>query len=237
MHIEAWSDIACPFCYIGKRHLEIALADFKHKNEVTLEWKSFELQPDADQNPDGSLRLDAMLAAKLGVSEKEASTMNQRVVAMAKEAGLEYHLDTVIPTNTFTAHRFLHLAKQHGLQDKAKERLMAAYFTEGKHVGSTQTLAELMLEVGLELPEIEEVLAGEDYGYNVRTDEQEARSLGISGVPFFVFDRKLAISGAQPVELFKEVLEKTWAEAHPLTVVGGDDSVVCEDDSCSVPKQ
>ena len=237
MNVEIWSDVFCPFCYIGKRKFEQALEQFAHRDEVEVTWRSFELAPGAPLESDRDLY--DVLAAKFGVSRAEARAMNERVVAQAAAVGLRYDLDRVQPTNSFDAHRVIHLAAQHGLQDAAKERLLAAYFTEGRHVGRADTLVELAAEVGLDPQETAAMLASDDYAAEVRGDIAEARELGINGVPFFVLDRKYGVSGAQASETFLAALEQAWTASHPLTMLGdqpgADAADACADGACAVP--
>jgi predicted DsbA family dithiol-disulfide isomerase len=234
MKVEIWSDVVCPWCYIGKRRFESALAQFPHRDAVEVVWRSFQLSPDAPKHSDETLT--QMLAHKYGVSEQQAAAINRRVSGEAAKEGLEYHLDRARPANTFDAHRLIHLAAIHGLQDAAKERLMHAYFMEGAPIGDAQTLVRLVAEVGVPEDETQAVQAGNEYADSVRADEQRARLFGVRGVPFFAFDETYGVSGAQPSEIFAQVLERAWADTHPLTLVGGDagqDAAVC-DDSCAL---
>ncbi|MBC7643936.1 MAG: DsbA family oxidoreductase [Thermoleophilia bacterium] len=197
MLIEIWSDVACPFCFVGKRHLEQALTHFAHADTVEVKWRSFQLAPDMPNDP--GVGMDEMLATKYGKTIEEARAMNHRVTEMGAAAGLDFRLDIGRPTNTFDAHRLIHLAAAHGRQDAAKERLLTAYFTEGALISDHDTLTHLGAEVGLDAGKVADMLAGQDYGRNVQADIASAREFGLSGVPAFVFDRKLLISGAQPV--------------------------------------
>jgi predicted DsbA family dithiol-disulfide isomerase len=235
MQVKIWSDVVCPWCYIGKRRFESALADFKHHDQVETVWKSFELDPGAPLTSEQTL--NQMLSKKYGMSVEKAAAANARVTALAAQEGLDYHLDQAHPGNTFDAHRLIHLAATHGLQAEMKERLMHAYFTEGKPVGDSETLVKLAVEVGLDAEEARTVLAGEGYAKEVAADEREATMLGIRGVPFFVIDEKYAISGAQPTELFQQALEQAWSESHPLTrtsIAPAQDAGSCEGDSCAI---
>ncbi|MBC7532200.1 MAG: DsbA family oxidoreductase [Oligoflexus sp.] len=208
--VEIWSDIVCPFCYIGKRHFEQAGKQFPHPVEV--KWRSFELQKDAPKKQEQDLA--TRLAQKYGKSLEWAKAMNQQVTEKAAHVGVTFHLDKVIPTNSFDGHRLIHLAQTFGLQDEAKERLLAAYFTEGKDISDHPTLVDLGREIGLEVEDVQAMLESDRYGAEVRADEQLASEIEISGVPFFVIDQRYAISGAQPVEVFVETLHKVWAEEH-----------------------
>jgi predicted DsbA family dithiol-disulfide isomerase len=236
LKVEIWSDVVCPWCYIGKRRFEAALARFPHADRIAVEWKSFELDPSAPRRLDGDLA--GQLAAKYGVSRAEADGMHARMTGVAAEEGLDFRFDIAQSGSTFDAHRLLHLAADRGLQGALKERLVRAYLTEGEPIGEPATLARLAAEVGLPAADVAAVLDSDTYAEQVRADEQEARALGITGVPFFVVDRRYGVSGAQPADLLLEVLQKAWAEANPLTVIGGADSqsgdASCADGSCAV---
>lgn len=234
MQIEIWSDVVCPWCYIGKRRFESALANFKQRDQIEVAWKSFELDPGAPRTSEETL--DVMLSRKYGMSLQRAAEANARVTSLATREGLDYHLEKARPGNTFDAHRLIHLAATHGLQGEMKERLMHAYFTEGRPVGDVETLVELAAEVGLDAEEARAVLTGKMYADEVAADEQEARELGVSGVPFFVIDGKYGISGAQPTELFQKALEQAWAESHPLIQVSAtnEEAGSCDGDSCAI---
>lgn len=233
MKVEIWSDIACPFCYIGKRRFEEALRQFESGHEVEVVYRSFELDPHAPR--DVGMDIYDMLAQKYGISREQAKAMNQNVAKMAKSAGLRFQFDNVVLTNTFDAHRLTHYAAQHGKMAEMKERLLQAYFEEGRHVGDRETLALLAAEVGLDRTGAQEVLGSDAYGDEVRRDEAEARQLGIHGVPFFVINRKYGISGAQSVEVFLEALQKAWSEQPKLKIVSGEDAAACTDESCTGP--
>jgi predicted DsbA family dithiol-disulfide isomerase len=204
--VEIWSDVVCPWCYIGKRRFEAALGEFEHRDEVEVEWKSFELDPDAPAHRGRTLE---HLARKYGISEEQARAMHQRMEGVAAELGLEYHLDETQGGNTFDAHRLLQAAKAAGLGDAMKERLMRAYFSEREPVGEREVLARLGSEVGL--TDAAEVLASGSFDDEVRSDEREARLLGIHAVPFFVIDRYYGIEGAQPPEVILRALDEAWA--------------------------
>ena len=236
MDIEFWSDVVCPWCYIGKRRFEKALAQFPHRDTVDIHWRSFELDPDAEQQYSNTL--EEMLAQKYGVTLEQAAQMNARVAGQAAAEGLEYHLDQAKRGNTFNAHRLVQLAAERGVQGAVAERLMHAYFTEGQPIGDAETLARLVAEAGLSADEARATLAGDDYADAVRADERRAAMLGIHGVPFLVIDERYAVSGAQPTEVFLKALETAWNAAQPLTIGGGDadndDSDVCDDGSCAI---
>jgi predicted DsbA family dithiol-disulfide isomerase len=211
MQIEIWSDVICPWCYIGKRRFETALADFAHRDGVQVIWRSFELDPNAQRQQPGTLA--EMLARKYRVSPQEAAAMNARVTGVAAEIGLEYHLENARPGNTFDAHRLLHFAAARGLGDRATERIMHAYFSEALPVGDPAALARLAPEFGIAESDALAMLESDAYADAVRADEARAAGFGISGVPFFVFDEKSGISGAQPVEVFVEALQQVGATA------------------------
>ena len=210
MKVEIWSDVMCPFCYIGKRRFEDALQKSAHKDEIEVEWKSFQLNPDMVTSPDTNI--NQYLAKIKGWSIEQAEEMNAYVTNMAAEAGLTYNFDKAVVANSFKAHRFTHLAKQHGLGDAAEEQLFKAYFTDGKNTDDIDTLIELGTTIGLDAAEIKQTLESDAYAGEVKQDITEAQRLGISGVPFFVLDRKYGISGAQTPDVFEGTIEKAFAE-------------------------
>jgi predicted DsbA family dithiol-disulfide isomerase len=211
MHIEIWSDVICPWCYIGKRRFEMALADFEHRDEVQVTWRSFELDINAPQEHEGTLI--ERLASKYEVSLQQAAEMDERVTRIAKEVGLDYRLIDARSGNTFDAHRLLHFAAARQLGDRATERIMHAYFSEALPVGDRAALARLAPEFGIPEQDALALLESDAYADAVRADEARAAEFGISGVPYFVFDEKSGISGAQPVEVFTATLEQVWATA------------------------
>jgi predicted DsbA family dithiol-disulfide isomerase len=238
MKVEIWSDVVCPWCYVGKRQFEDALSQFGHADQVDVEWKSFELDPDSPARV--GLSMDVILQRKYGMTEEQAQSANRRMTDLAAGVGLEYHLDVVQAGNTFDAHRLIHLAATHGLGDAMKERLFRAYFTEGRSVGDHQSLSELAEDVGLDPVEVKETLTGDAFATEVRHDEARAQSLGVSGVPFFVIDERYGVSGAQPAEVLLGALDQAWSESNPLTIVGTDQTAAdggdpsCTDGSCAV---
>jgi predicted DsbA family dithiol-disulfide isomerase len=235
MKIEVWSDYVCPFCYIGKRLLEQALADFEHRDHVQIEFKSFELDPNTVNN--GDKTLNELIASKYGVSVERAKEMNDQIIERAKTVGLSYNFDQIKQTNTFDAHRLAKLALKRGKAEEFNERLLKAHFTESQFLGQYETLIQLAAEVNLDKDEVKQVLVSDDYQDEVRKDELEAQQIGVKGVPFFVFNRKYAISGAQPLTLFKETLDQVWQEenqASTLKTIEGDTDSVCTDDGCKV---
>src|ERR1019366_5512117 len=192
LKVEIWSDVVCPWCYIGKRRFETALAGFAHRDDVEVVWRSFELDPNAPRTQPGTQpgTLNDMLARKYGTTPTQAAAMNAKVTVEAAGEGLEYHLDQARPGNTFDAHRLLHLAADRGLQGALKERLMKAYFTEGLAVGDKDALVPIAVEVGLNEDEVRAVLTGDAYAGAARADEQRAAAFGIRGVPFVIIDEK-----------------------------------------------
>nr|WP_294926904.1 DsbA family oxidoreductase [uncultured Flavobacterium sp.] len=206
MKIEIWSDIMCPFCYIGKRQLEKALAEFPN-NEFEIEWKSFQLDPSI--TPQNGKDVYTFLAERKGISLEQSKEMHKGVVERAKSVGLDYHFEKAIVSNSSTAHRIIHLAKTKNLGDEMEEIFFKAYFTEGKDLNDSSTLIKLGIEAGLGANEISEVVENEDmYLNNVKADIAEAQEIGVQSVPFFVFDRKYAISGAQPLETFVQTISE-----------------------------
>jgi predicted DsbA family dithiol-disulfide isomerase len=202
--VEIWSDVVCPWCYVGKRRFEKALAAFEHRDEVQVTWRSFELDPHAAREREGSPA--EHLARKYGMSVEQAESMNEQMTALAASEGLEYHLDRTRGGNSFDAHRLIHLAAEHGLQDAMQERLMRAYFTEGEAIGDPDTLGTLATELRVDPAGLDDNAYAED----VRADEVLAARIGISGVPYFVLDRRYGVSGAQPSELLLQALAQAW---------------------------
>jgi predicted DsbA family dithiol-disulfide isomerase len=215
LSVEIWSDIACPWCYIGKRRFEAALAGFEHADEVEVTWRSFELDPQAPREREGD-RVEH-LARKYGTTREQAQAMHDQMAGIAAGEGLEFRFDIARSGNTFDAHRLTHLAAAHGLQDEMKERLFRAYLSEGEAIGDPAVLERLAVEVGLPADEVRDLLAGDRHAGEVRDDEQLAASLAITAVPFFVVDRAIAASGAQPPELLRELLERAWAQRSALS--------------------
>lgn len=229
MKIEIWSDVMCPFCYIGKRKLELALEKFEHEDKVSIIWHSFLLQPNLKFAEWKGIY--EFLQESKGLRRDQAEGMTQHVTNMAKEVGLTFDFDKIVVANSFDAHRFIHFAAQQGLQNEAEEKLFAAYFEQGKNVEDHNVLAGIGEELGLDIPKLKEVLIGDAYVQDVKADIQEAQNLNITGVPFFVLNRKYGISGAQPVNIFLEVLEKAYKdEIQQMEVTAEGNS--CKDDNC-----
>jgi predicted DsbA family dithiol-disulfide isomerase len=231
MKIEIWSDVVCPWCFVGKRHLEQALATFEHSGDVEIEWKSYELDPDAPRQRPGSY--SERIASKYGTSVAEARARMARIIGIGAAAGIEFHFDDARLGNTFDAHRLLHLAAKAGLQDQLKERFFTATFTEGRAIGDPETLVSLTVEMGIAEADARHTLESRDYAQEVRDDEVEAMEMGVRGVPFFVLDRRYAVSGAQPPAVLLEALERAWRDEHPIEMIGGGDDL-CDDDTCEV---
>ena len=207
MQVEVWSDIMCPFCYIGKRNYEKALADFEGKEDIELIWKSYQLDPTLPTEGAKDLDVYEYLSSRKGISKPQVEAMHAQVTEMAKNAGLDYHLDKSIMANSFKAHRVVAFAKEKGLGDLAEERLFHATFITGKDFGDTDVLIQIGAEIGLSAEDVMEALTNDLYAYQVTADITEAREIGVTGVPFFVFDRKFAVSGAQPPQSFGQALE------------------------------
>jgi predicted DsbA family dithiol-disulfide isomerase len=235
LKVEVWSDVVCPWCYIGKRRFEAALARFTHRDEVEVVWRSFELDGSAPPSAAERGTYVQRLATKYRCSVVDAQAMIDNMTATAAEEGLDFRFDLARPGNTFDAHRLLHLALEHGRQDELKERLDRATFTEGSPVSDHCALRALSAQVGLPDAEVDAVLTSNRYSDAVRADEAQARAYGISGVPFFVIDGRYGISGAQPADAVLQTLDKAWSERSPLTLVTQDGSAPsCEGDSCAV---
>ena len=230
MQVEVWSDVVCPWCYIGKRRLEAALERFPHRDEVEVVWRSFQLDPSI---PEGETHetLPA-LAAKYGASVEQMRATMTRVEQVAAEEGLEYHLAEGISGNTSLAHELLHHAAEHGRQGELKERLLHAHFTEARSVFDVDSLVALAAEVGLDADEARAALTERRYRAAAAEDSATAQLLGATGVPFFVVDRKYGAAGAQPADLLLQILERAWADSHPLITVPAADG--CDDDGCAV---
>lgn len=228
MKIDIWSDVVCPWCYIGKRRLESALEEFDE--EVEIEWHSFELDPSAPRKTDKPL--DEALATKYGTSLQRARAMMEQMTQTAAQEGLEFDFGSARPGNTLDAHRVIHLAAEHDLQDEMKERLLRAYMTEGRPIADRDELAELAAEVGLDAEQVRTMLSSDQYTEQVRTDEARARQMGVTGVPFFLVDGKYGLPGAQPPEVILRALERVRAESTPAEAPQG---AACDDESCEIP--
>lgn len=210
IEVEVWSDVMCPFCYLGKQRFARALEEFPHPDRVRVTWRSFQLDPSL--RTDLSLSTSEYLARRKGLGVADAERMNEQLAQVGAREGLTYRFDKVRVSNTFMAHRFLHFARVHGRQDEAMERLFRAHFAEGQNVDDPSALVALGQECGLDAGALSRALAGDAHAGDVNADVAEARLLGISGVPFFVFDRKYAVSGAQEPAAFLAALTKVWEE-------------------------
>jgi predicted DsbA family dithiol-disulfide isomerase len=212
MQVEIWSDVVCPWCYIGKRRFEQALEQFAGRDDVDVVWRSFELDPEGPSEP---IPLNERLAKRYGIQADEAAARHQRTTEIAAGVGLDLQLDRAMSGNTFDAHRLIHLADAHGLQDVANERVLAAYFNEGRPISDRETLVELGISIGLDADEVRAMLDSDRFASEVREDESIAAHFGINGVPFFVLDRRLGVSGAQSVEVLLGALEEAAGETQP----------------------
>ncbi|THU41129.1 DsbA family oxidoreductase [Niastella caeni] len=210
MKVEIWSDVMCPFCYIGKRRFENALQQLSFRDEIEVEWKSFQLDPAMQYEPGKSIH--QYLAERKGFSVEKAKELNAQVTGMAAAEGLQYNFDKAVVANSFDAHRFSHLANKQGKGDAAEESLFKAYFTEGKNIADRDTLIQLGIDIGLDGATVKQVLESNAYAQEVKQDIAEAEAIGVRGVPFFVIDRKYAVSGAQSSEVFLQALNTSFSE-------------------------
>ncbi|BCB03843.1 DsbA family oxidoreductase [Bacillus sp. KH172YL63] len=235
MKIEIWSDYVCPFCYIGKRRLEEALNQFAHRDQVEISYKSFELDPNAPV--DTNENIYEILSKKYGTSLQQAKTMAEGVAGQAAAAGLDFRFDSNVPTNTFDAHRLTKYAGTKGKEAELTEILLHAHFTLSQHIGDRKTLSELAAQAGLDAREAALLLESEEFSEEVRKDEEEARQIGVQGVPFFVINRKYAVSGAQPSDVFLNSIKKVWEEENSSSVLQplGTDGKTCDEDGCDTP--
>jgi predicted DsbA family dithiol-disulfide isomerase len=229
LRVDVWSDIACPWCYVGKRRLEAAIARFSHGGAVEVHWRAFELDPAAPRARSEDVSYAERLAKKYGTGVEAAATRLQHMTDLAAADGLAFHFDRIRPGNTFDAHRVLHLAANRGVQDAVKERFLRAYFTEGEPIGDASALVRLAAQAGLDGDDVRAVLAGDAYAREVRADEAEAHALGISGVPFFAIDGRYGVSGAQSAEVLAEVLERAWTTGVETAPTEG---AVCGPEGC-----
>lgn len=234
MKVEIWSDVMCPFCYIGKRKFEKALEQFPERERIEIEWKSFQLNPDMKTEPGRSI--NDYLSEVKGWEPSYAEEVSNHVTKIASEVGLEYNMDQAVVANSFDAHRFVQYAKTKGKGDDAEEQLFKAYFTDGKNTADHETLLDLGRAIGLDDVELSKVLEGNQFADHVRKDIYEAQQVGARGVPFFVLDRKYAVSGAQQPETFLGALEKSfaeWEKANPAPLITYAEGATCKPDgSC-----
>ena len=232
MKVEIWSDIACPWCYIGKRRFEQALERFEHRNELDVVWRSFELDPTAPRQHDEPQA--ELLARKYRMPLAQAEAMNARMTGEAAKEGLAFRMDLVRVGNTFDAHRLIHLAAASGRREAMVERLFAAYLGEGEALGDTEVLVRLAADAGLDAGAAREALASGAFGDAVRADEARARAFGITGVPFFAIDERYGVSGAQPPDAILGALRQAWGESGRALVAAAAPADGCADGSCAV---
>ncbi|WP_033317818.1 DsbA family oxidoreductase [Streptomyces yerevanensis] len=237
MRVEIWSDIACPWCYVGKARFEKALDAFPHRDEIEVVHRSFELDPKRAKGDNESVL--KMLTKKYGMSEAQARAGEENLGSLAAAEGLEYRTEGRDHGSTFDMHRLLHFAKEQGRQSELLQILYRANFVEERslYIDADAYLTELAVEAGLDADAARKVLADPDaYADEVRADEREAAELGANGVPFFVLDRKYGVSGAQPVETFGQALEQAWGNRSPLKLIQDGDADACGPDGCAVPQ-
>jgi predicted DsbA family dithiol-disulfide isomerase len=233
LRVDVWSDIACPWCYVGKRRLEAALERLPDRSPVEVVWRAFELDPSAPRIRDAGVSYAERLSKKYGTGVAQAEAMIRRMTDVAAGDGLDFRFDRIRPGNTFDAHRLLHLALSRGVQDAVKERFLRAYMTEGEAIGDPGVLSRLSREAGLDADDVSAVLTTDAYAREVRDDEETARSVGISGVPFFVVGGRYALSGAQPAEVLLGALERAWAEAGGASDAALSEGAACGPDGCA----
>ena len=227
MEINIWSDVRCPFCYIGKRKFEAALEKFPQRDELSINWRSFELDPNLKTQPQTST-VDYFVQNK-GVDRQQATQMLGQATQMAKEVGLDFDLDKAVLANSFNAHRLIQMAKSKDLGNEIEEALFKAHFTDGKNVDDTDTLVEIGTSIGMQEQEVRKVIESDAFDYEVRQDQLDARNIGVQGVPFFVLNNKYAVSGAQSPEAFLQTIEKAYAEYKQETP----GLIIDKGDSCS----
>jgi predicted DsbA family dithiol-disulfide isomerase len=232
LRVDVWSDIACPWCYVGKRRLERALSEFAERDAVHVEWRAFELDPAAPRAPGTPTPYAARLARKYGASLPQAQAMIDRMVQVGAVDGIAFDFEAIRPGNTFDAHRVLHLARELGLQDELKERYLRGYLSEGRAIADHHVLVSLAAEVGIDSDRVAAVLASDDFAADVRADEEQARRHGIQGVPFFVVAERYGVSGAQPSELLVQVLERAWKELEGQPDAAFPEGAACGPDGC-----
>lgn len=233
MKIEIWSDVMCPFCYIGKNNFEEALNKLPFKDEVQVEWKSFQLDPSLD--PKQTQNTIEYFREKKGFPEAQATQMISQVAQMGKGAGIDFNFEKALITNTFSAHKLLHLAKKYNKSNEMEEALFIAHFIDGKNVGDTEVLVSLAESLDLDKEEAIQAVTTDQWNNEVNQDILEARNNGVSGVPFFVLNGKYAVSGAQPVEAFEEALQQTYKETvSPFKDISGSSGASCDADGCSI---
>lgn len=232
MKIEIWSDVMCPFCYIGKKNFEQALEKLPFKNEVEVEWKSFQLDPTLD--PGETKTTAEYFREKKGFPEEQAKQMTAQVVQMGKASGIDFNFEKALITNTFPAHKLLHLAKKHNKASEMEEELFKAHFLNGENVGDTEVLSSLAQKLGISKEEAQQTLSSDEFDHDANQDISEGRNNGVSGVPFFILNGKYAVSGAQPTALFEEALTQTYNETVQPFKSSNDNNLSCDTDGCSI---
>jgi predicted DsbA family dithiol-disulfide isomerase len=238
MKVEIWSDVICPFCYIGKRHIEKALGKLPFSSEVEIEWKSYQLNPDYHNTNNEDLY--TYLARAKGMTVEQTEQMTIGVEQMAQNAGLQINFANNVPANSFNAHRLIHFAKQNQLQNHTEEALFKAHFINGKDIAKEEVLLAIADEIGLNTENAKAVLQGDEFTEAVKHDIYQAQQIGVRGVPYFVFDNKYALSGAQPVQVFEQALVQSfteWQATEPkpqLTSLNKDNDAVCGEDGCEI---
>lgn len=230
LRIDVWSDIACPWCFVGKRRLEQALEQFPHAEQIRVTWRAFELDPAAPKERDPAVSHVERIAKKYGMSVEQARRNSDRLVQIARAEGLAFDFEHLRSGNTFDAHRLVHLGRERGLQDAVKERFLKAYLEQGALMSDPGTLTRLAVEAGLDEGEVADVLASDQFAEAVRDDEDEARQLGINGVPCFVFDGRFAVSGAQAPQVLLSALHQAWSELEAGPAF--EEGAVCGPDGC-----
>ena len=232
MKVEIWSDVVCPWCFVGKRQFEKALTQFEHADELEIVWRAYELDPRAPEVREGTYT--ERIARKYGMDVGQARAAMARIVNVGAQAGIDFKFDSMRPGNTFNAHRLLHFAKLQNRQDELKERLLNATFFEGRATGTRDVLLEVAVEAGLDKDEAAEVLDGDAFAADVRSDERVAQALGVTGVPFFLVDETYGIPGAQDPEVFLNILNRAWGESHRQVQIVASEGAVCDDDVCEI---
>jgi predicted DsbA family dithiol-disulfide isomerase len=231
MNVEIWSDVMCPFCYIGKRKFEKALEQFPHKDDIKISWKSFQLDPTTITDP--SLNTIEHLRLKKGWSNEQAAETITHVSNIAKQVGLEFNFENAVVANSFDAHRLSHLAKKYNLQNELEEKLFSAYFSEGKNTADYETLLQIADEVGMDKAEVSSMLKENTFANEVHQDIEQAQQIGVRGVPFFVLNHKYAISGAQESETFLKALHTAYNEINHIDL-SEPDTAVCGPEGCDI---
>ena len=234
MKVEIWSDIMCPFCYVGKKNFENALEQLPFKDKIEVEWKSFQLDPTLPVEGASESTIDYLVTRK-GMPKEQIEGMMNHLQQAGTAVGIEFRQDISIPVNTFRAHRLIHFAQRQGKGSEMEEALFLAHFTEGKNVGNIEVLTELATSIGLNKEAVVALLNSEEHTQEVKNDIEEAQALGISGVPFFVVDRKYGISGAQPIDTFAEAITQAYKENQPKFEMKGDqDAKACGPEGCEI---